>query len=121
MQVDIEARIKLIAEDYILHSWPAYQQAYGDAAEKEFSCFVLDNLARIQKRLGGERYRKVRQCFTNALRVFFGDGKVTSFYDGIRTLLEEYYDPMYDYQISNKQERVSFRGGFDRVLKYLNN
>jgi tRNA 2-selenouridine synthase len=121
LQVDIEARIQMIAEDYILHSWPAYQQAYGDAAEKEFSCFVLDNLARIQKRLGGERYRKVRQCFTNALQVFFGDGKVTSFYDGIRTLLEEYYDPMYCYQIESKQPEIIFEGPEAELLQWAEN
>lgn len=118
LQVDIETRIKLIGEDYILHSWPLYQQAHGDAAEKEFSSFVLDNLARIQKRLGGERYRKVRKCFTGALREFFSDGRVGAFYDGIRTLLEEYYDPMYRYQIECKQPEIIFEGPETELLHW---
>ena len=121
LQVDIEARIKLIGEDYILHSWPAYQQAYGDAAEKEFSGFVLDNLARIQKRLGGERYQKVRACFASALREFFRDGQVMVFYDGIRTLLEEYYDPMYCYQIESKQPEIIFEGPEAELLQWAEN
>jgi len=36
-------------------------------------------------------------------------------------LLVEYYDPMYDYQIGKKQERVIFQGGEDEVLEYLEN
>ena len=121
LQVDIETRIKLIGEDYILHSWPAYRRAYGDAAEREFSRYVLDNLARIQKRLGGERYRKVHECFTNALRAFFSDGQVGAFYDGIRTLLEEYYDPMYRYQIECKQPEIIFEGPEAELLEWAEN
>ncbi|MCP4390905.1 MAG: tRNA 2-selenouridine(34) synthase MnmH [Gammaproteobacteria bacterium] len=118
LEVDIEDRIKLIGEDYIQHSWPGYRQAYGDAAENEFSRFVLDNLARIQRRLGGDRYLKVRQCFESALREFFRGGQVEMFYDGIRTLLEEYYDPMYRYQIESKQPEIIFQGREAELLEW---
>ena len=102
LRVATEARIRLISEDYILHSWPAYQQAHGDAAERVFSFFVLDNLARIQKRLGGEQYQQVKQCFEFALKKFFKDGSVAEFNSGIKILLEQYYYPMYRYQIQKK-------------------
>jgi tRNA 2-selenouridine synthase len=121
LQVDIDARIKLIGEDYILHNWPVYRRVYGDDAEREFSSFVLDNLARIQKRLGGDRYRRVRQCFENALRELFLNGQVEYFYDGIRTLLEEYYDPMYRYQIESKQPRIIFEGPEAELLQWADN
>lgn len=121
LQVDIEDRIRLIGEDYIQHSWPAYQRSYGVAAEKEFSGFVLDNLARIQKRLGGERYLKVRRCFEGALQEFFRDGQVEGFYDGIRTLLEDYYDPMYRYQIESKQPEIIFEGPEKELLEWAEN
>ena len=110
LQVGIETRIELIAEDYIKYNWPAYQRAYADAAEREFSCFVLENLQRIQKRLGGDRYRQVRHCFEHALTVFFETGQVAEFYPGIRILLEEYYDPMYRYQIDRKNPEIIFEG-----------
>ena len=118
LKVEIEARIELIAEDYISHSWPSYQQAYGDAAETEFSRFVLDNLARIQKRLGGDRYRRVRDCFEQALGPFFSSGEVSGFYDGIKTLLEEYYDPMYRYQIESKKPEIIFEGPEQAMLEW---
>jgi tRNA 2-selenouridine synthase len=110
LQVATQTRIKVISEDYILRSWPAYQQAYGDTAEREFSAFVLDNLERIQKRLGGELYQQVKRCFEYALQEFFRNGSAAEFNDGIKILLEQYYDPMYRYQIKNKNPEIIFEG-----------
>ena len=110
LHVETETRIKLIREDYISRSWPAYQQAYADTAEREFSSFVLDNLARIRKRLGGERYQQVNQCFERALKALFEDGNVEEFNQGIQILLEQYYDPMYLYQIKKKKPEIIFEG-----------
>ncbi len=118
LQLDIDSRIVLIAEDYILHAWPDYLQTFGDTAKLEFSGFVLDNLARIQKRLGGDRYRQVRRCFEHALKIFYRDGQVTEFYDGIRVLLDAYYDPMYRYQIETKNPEIIFQGPEDELLKW---
>ena len=118
LRVATEARIRLISEDYILHSWPAYQQAHGDAAEREFSCFVLDNLARIKKRLGGEQYLQVKQCFEFALKNFFKDGGVAEFNSGIKILLEQYYDPMYRYQIQKKNPEIIFEGPQQEFLQW---
>lgn len=118
LEADIEQRIQLIREDYIEQSWPGYRQAYGGHAEREFGRFVLDNLARIQKRLGGDRYRRVRDGFESALRVFFDSGDTSGFDDGIRTLLEEYYDPMYRYQIDSKQPEIIFRGAEREFLQW---
>ena len=118
LEVDIEARIRLIREDYIQHSWPAYQAAHGESAEQEFSCFVLDNLARIQKRLGGERYQRVWECFNAALQDFFSRGDLNGFDDGIRILLEQYYDPMYRYQIEKKKPDVIFTGPETQFLQW---
>ena len=118
LEADTEQRIQLIREDYIERSWPGYRQAHGEAAEREFGRFVLDNLARIQKRLGGDRYRSVRESFESALRVFFDSADASGFDDGIRTLLEEYYDPMYRYQIESKQPEIVFRGGEQEFLQW---
>ena len=116
LQVDTDTRIQLISEDYILHAWPQYQKAYGDLAELRFSEYVLDNLARIQKRLGGERYSLVKSCFGSALTEFFVSARADAFYDGIKILLEQYYDPMYQYQLNSKKPTIIFEG---RESEYL--
>ena len=118
LTVDTDTRIRLIGEDYIEHNWPQFEQAHGAAAEAEFRRFVLDNLARIQKRLGGERYRQVRQCFEQALDLFFQRGEVSAFYPGIKILLEQYYDPMYRYQIQCKNPEILFEGPEAEFLQW---
>ncbi len=111
-------RVRMIGDDYILRNWPAYRTAYGDAAETEFARFVLDNLARIKKRLGGERYGEVRQCFESALERFFGDGDSAQFDRGIRVLLEAYYDPMYRYQMQTKRPEIIFEGPENEFVQW---
>ncbi|MEE8366591.1 MAG: tRNA 2-selenouridine(34) synthase MnmH [Gammaproteobacteria bacterium] len=118
LQVDIESRVRLISEDYILNAWPGYQQAYADSAEEEFSRYVLDNLERIQKRLGGERYKQVRQCFEAALNALFANQSDAEFHQGIKTLLTDYYDPMYRYQLDNKSTQILFEGSEQAYLEW---
>lgn len=110
LQVDTESRVQLIGEDYILNAWPQYQALYPGRAETEFSRFVLDNLARIQRRLGGERYKQVKQCFAAALQEFFASQSIAGFHRGIKILLIDYYDPMYRYQLANKSAPIIFTG-----------
>ncbi len=119
LQVDIESRVRLISEDYILNAWPRYQQVYADNAEEEFSVYVLDNLRRIQKRLGGERYKQIRECFEAALKEFYLTQSDAEFYQGIKTLLTDYYDPMYRYQLDNKQAQILFEGPEAAYLEWV--
>ena len=118
LQVDVDARIQLISEDYILHAWPQYQAMYSEQAQTEFSRFVLDNLARIQRRLGGEKYKQVKQCFESALQEFFTCQTVTGFYPGIKILLTDYYDPMYHYQLASKSVPIIFEGPETEYLEW---
>ena len=37
----------------------------------------------------------------------------------IGSLLKLYYDPMYDYQLLQKKERISFAGNFDEIKSKL--
>ena len=110
LRLDIEARVEAIAGDYFLNNWPDYRDAYGDSAEREFTEFALGSLARIEKRLGGERYRLVRASFEAGLKSLFDGGGAEDFHDGIRILLEQYYDPMYRYQVESKQPEILFEG-----------
>lgn len=118
LQVETSERIELITDDYILNAWPDYQASFGETARAEFDQFVLGNLARIQKRLGGEAYKKVKGCFESALKVFHGSGRVDEFHDGILILLEQYYDPMYRYQLENKQADIIFEGPESAYLEW---
>ena len=72
-------------------------------------------LKRIQKRLGGERYRTVLRQLSNALQT----GNEVDHWDWINTLLTEYYDPMYQFQLTKKVHRIEFKGSQQAVQQYL--
>jgi len=118
LEVNIGDRIQLISEDYILDAWPRYQATHGDNAEIEFRRFVLENLIRIQRRLGGEKYKMVNQCFESALKEFFTGNSVVGFNEGIKILLTDYYDPMYRYQLASKSAPIIFQGPEHEYLEW---
>ena len=39
----------------------------------------------------------------------------------IKALLTDYYDPMYDYQISKKKNRIVFQGDSQAVIDFIKN
>lgn len=118
LERSLQQRVDIIREDYIEYSWPQYQQQFAEQAESEFSRFVLDNLARIKNRLGGERYQSIHQVFSHALTQLFQHGVSQGFDEGIQLLLEEYYDPMYQYQLKKKPVEVIFRGEEEAILQW---
>ncbi len=120
LECALEQRVAIICNDYIDKNWSLYQQEYKELANEKFSSFVLDNLARIQKRLGGTRYQKINRSFTGALNHLFSTGESLLFAEGIRLLLLEYYDPMYQYQLQKKQSKVLFQGSESEIIAWVN-
>ena len=118
LERSVSQRVDIIREDYIELNWPQYQQQYGDQAEAEFSRFVLDNLSRIKNRLGGERYQSIHQLFSAALSLLFDRGDSQGFDEGVHLLLEQYYDPMYQYQLKKKPVEIIFSGDEDAILQW---
>jgi tRNA 2-selenouridine synthase len=118
LEEPLSTRVNLIRRDYISNAWPLYQREYGDAAEARFSAFVLNNLARIKKRLGGDRYQRIASIFEYALKQLFIEGKADAFDEGIAILLVDYYDPMYQFQLNQKNSNILFRGNAKEYLAW---
>lgn len=116
----IEEREQIALEDYVLDLWPEYQTAFGAEAAERFAAQILDNLSRIKKRLGGERYQYLHDLFADATDAFLASGDADGFREGIRYLLTEYYDPMYDYMLSKREGKILFRGEAEAVVEYAN-
>ena len=76
---------------------------------------LLAALARIQRRLGGTRYQEVAALMTAA----FDQASAELHRQWIDRLLAWYYDPMYDYQLGRKAERVVQRGAPEEMAAYL--
>ncbi len=118
LTLPLEQRIEAILQDYIHGNWAEYQARHGDRAADLFSDFVLTNLGRIRKRLGGERHQRVEQSFKSGLQQYFRSGETDCFSDGIRILLEDYYDPMYHYQIRTKSPQILAEGNQQYLLEW---
>ena len=110
----------MIRSDYIETAWPLYQQRFQTQAEEAFSEFVLSSLERLKKRLGGLRHKQIENSYKEALAHLFTTGKSELFDPGIQILLEEYYDPMYHYQLEKKQAQILFRGTEPEILDWVN-
>ena len=111
-------RIRITSDDYFGHAWPIYQRVHGDLAKEKFTAFTLGNLDRIKKRLGGERHLKIRHSFKAAMERLFESGSSEGFDEGVGILLQEYYDPMYRYQLQKKPVEVIFSGNEQAILQW---
>ncbi len=100
--------------DHIYHEYIKDPILNGQSA-KQLSEQYLGALNRIQRRLGGARHSSLTKQITDAFTI----GVDTSHQEWIETLLKNYYDPMYDYQIKKKQSRINFVGSPEEVTDYL--
>ncbi|MYD46768.1 MAG: tRNA 2-selenouridine(34) synthase MnmH [Gammaproteobacteria bacterium] len=76
---------------------------------------MLSNLEKIQKRLGMEHYYEIRSSIKNA---YHTDDREDHF-SWLSLLLRYYYDPMYDYQLSRKEDRLIYSGPKSAVKEFL--
>lgn len=114
-------RLELTYQEYILEMLQAFQ-AHTQEPEQAFQAFsqyLLTSLAKVQKRLGGVRYAKVFSLLASALAQQQKTGSAHLHQAWIEFLLSDYYDPMYDYQIAQKQERIVFVGDALAVKEFL--
>lgn len=102
----VETRTENIYHEYIKEQWQEYRASQGEAANSVFSDYLLGAVDAIRKRLGGVAHSQIRTMMQDALAT--GDPEKHRAW--ISRLLTEYYDPMYNYQLSHKIERIRFRG-----------
>jgi tRNA 2-selenouridine synthase len=77
------------------------------------------SLARIKKRLGGKLHAAILKSLDAAVEEQRRSGTADAHKEWMGMLLKEYYDPMYDYQIAGKSDRVLFRGSAGDIRSYL--
>ena len=116
----MEQRVANITKDYVEDFWDDFSALYADKAQQQYQSYVLESLGRIQKRLGLELYKELDKLFKHALEMFFTQSDISGFKAGFEILLSRYYDPMYDYQMTKRQGKVLFEGGFDEVIEWAN-
>jgi len=121
LEESIFNRISVSLDEYVIEMCNGFINKNKESGFDDFSNYWLQSIDKIKKRLGLERYKEMLILVNNALLIYKKDNKLDGFYIVIEKLLVGYYDPMYDYQIKNKKDRIVFAGNSDEVLSYLNN
>ena len=69
--------------------------------------------------MGSELYLELTALFKEAYNTFLSTKDIDIFKPFIQKLLEDYYDPMYDYQIEKTKIPIIFRGNASKVLNFM--
>jgi len=113
VETSLEERTAITLDEYVVE------------AQKEYSTleawveFMQAAFGRIHKRLGGERYQRVVKQFNDAMQLQTENGATDGHKAWIETLLVEYYDPMYDYQMQKGDYSVLFKGTIPEVIDFI--
>jgi len=112
-------RIAIIRADYVEQMLADYRARDGEEAGwLNFRDYLLSALDRIRKRLGGVRHQHLRTLMEQALDQQEKTGSTSGHDAWIESLLGDYYDPMYDYQLSHKQGHILVKGDPETVIGY---
>ncbi len=120
LEASVEERVDITFDEYIPQALAEHQQFNGEEAGwNSWSEHLQLSFDKIQRRLGGVRYKALKTLLNDALQHQRSTGDMHLHKHWIESLLVDYYDPMYDYQISKKQDRVVFKGKMNEVMDFL--
>ncbi|MNZ85050.1 tRNA 2-selenouridine synthase [compost metagenome] len=119
LEDSLEGRVERILRDYVVDLCAEFIDVHGEEGFALFSERLLASLNNVQKRLGGERHRRMLVLMEDALAEQARSGAVDLHRGWIEGLLCEYYDPMYAFQREKKDARIEFSGERGAVLEYL--
>ena len=118
LDAGLDERVQHSYENYILSNLKELKKTRGDGGFRDFADGLLESLQRIQKRLGGSRYKTLKDALDEALRAHQqGNPELHKLW--IKELLTEYYDPMYQYQMTKRIRPPLFKGEAKAVIAYL--
>ena len=116
----MEIRLTRLMDDYVVRMQRDFVAQYGEEQGWiRFAEYLERGMFSIRKRLGLERYEQLLQVQQSAVRTMQSSGSLEGHVGWLQPLLEQYYDPMYTYQLSKKSERIVFRGEYDEVKAWL--
>ena len=117
---DFDARVERIFDEYVVKAIEAWkhEMVSPEDAFLAFGDSLLQSLHRIKKRLGSESHAHLVKLLELALNQQSEQKYLDLHKDWIAYLLIHYYDPMYDYQLSLKQDRVVMQGNSSELVHW---
>ena len=118
VEESLASRIQVVLEDYVIDLGNRYAAAFPEDGGERHRQKLQADLAQIRKRLGGERQQAVAAMIDVAFAVQRNEGSLEAHREWIGALLETYYDPMYDYQLSRREGKQLFTGTREQVTNW---
>lgn len=119
LKASVDERIELSLKTYVADMHDKYCALDAQNGFENFAIYWRQSLGKIRKRLGGVRYQELAKILEDVLNKYQDADSVRLFLPIIETLLVDYYDPMYAYQINNKKNRIVFEGSADEIIDFL--
>ena len=119
LETPMDIRVQITFDEYVVSALEQYKLHHGEDGEQVWFDDMNASLDRIKKRLGSERYQGLKVVLENAFRVQRVNGSLKAHKEWVQSLLEDYYDPMYDYQIEKTPIPIIFRGDEKSILEFL--
>ena len=117
LEAPLELRVANCLDDYVFDLLSRYRESHGDEAGFEaYATHHRSSLDRVRKRLGGDNHALASRRLEDALFAHRERGETALYVPFIELMLERYYDPMYDYQLDAKRDRVRFAGDAAAIL-----
>jgi len=115
-----EDRIKRIRDDYIDTAMSVYRAEMSEQdSYSRLESFISHNLGRIQRRLGGVRYQRLNSLVPDAVNELQTGTGTDSMDEIVRTLLHDYYDPLYAHKMIGREDQRVFTGSADEIAAWV--
>ncbi len=114
-----EIRLERLVQEYVVNMLTEFKSQNTETAFECFSEYLLQCLEKIQKRLGPVRYETAHKMMKKALKRQKETGETSDHYDWLKTILDNYYDPMYEDQLRKREGFICFRGNYIECKEYL--
>ena len=119
LETPLEERVQITFDEYVTAALLEYVRRFGENGDRRWFDEMDGGLNRIRKRLGSERYLHLKSLLHSAFVHQQASGGTEAHKAWIEILLRDYYDPMYDYQISKSPIPIVFRGNAEEVLSFI--
>ena len=116
LEHSLDDRIDIVIEDYVIDLGRHYADIHGEPGAALHRDKMQQDLTRIGKRLGGQRLQQVSELMDEAFRQQWRNADLDGHRAWVAVLLEQYYDPMYEYQFSRREGERLFLGDRDAVV-----
>ena len=113
-------RLERLREEYFARMHHDFLVAYGEEQGwQAYSEYLHHGLFAIRRRLGLQRFAQLTARLDEALLEQQRTTSTEAHFSWLVPLLNEYYDPMYRYQLGKKAEKIIFRGSWQDVAAWL--